>query len=297
MVSAPPCNHPVSAFGALRGSASAPLYSSAAKDYSTESRLSDDGGSSLLLGTTLQAMRTDHQISLFSFLLSPRSGLPRLNGWQRAWLVVSGILLAVHLPIGYSALTNRANTSFDSAPYERRIANLDTWLSENRQRCIDAGEEAEFARRMNAEYNAKGEVHAQSLQAAFQTKIDEAKRRLFAIETSGGKYYSEWVKYRDAIDAYTEKLREQKWKARPFKEEGMVSPASLRAIQLCEVMTQSRATVVTERDAAKDSAEQALADANQTAMATAISFLGFSLGLYFVGWCIGWIRGGFKQIA
>lgn len=239
-------------------------------------------------------MTSQPQISLFAYLLSPRAGLTRLNGWQRIWLVLTGVILALHVLIGSLLLPDLSRMRFDSSLYEVQVANADKWKLENRQQCKVAAEEVQFASRLNDEYNAKGEAKSNALRAATQVKIDEAKARLFAIETSGGKYYGEWAKYDNAIEAYTMKLREQRWIPRSFKEDEMVKPELLSMVRECVLVDQQRTSILADMDTARQTAERARENARTTVLGTLISFLCISLGLYLAGWCVGWIRGGFK---
>ena len=241
-------------------------------------------------------MTPQPKISLFAYLLSPRVSLTRLNGWQRIWLVLTGVMLALHVLIGSLLLPDLFRMRFDPSPYEVQVAKADKWKLENRQRCSAAAEEVQFADRVNAEYNAKGEAKAKDLTAATQAKIDEAKARLFAIETSGGKFYGEWVKYDNAIEAYTTKLREQRWIPRSFKEDEMVKPEWLSTVRECVLFDQQRTSILADMDTARQTAEIARESAKTVVFGTLISFLCISLGLYLVGWCVGWIRGGFRVV-
>lgn len=241
-------------------------------------------------------MTSQPQISLFGYMLSPRAGLKRLNGWQRIWLVLTGVILALHVLFGSLLLPDLSRMRFDPSLYEVQVASADKWKLENRQRCRAAAEEVQFADRFNAEYNATGEAKAKDLRVATQAKIDEAKARLFTIETSGGKFSGEWSKYGNAIEAYTLKLREQKWIPRPFNEEEMVKPESLSTVRECILFDQQRTTILAGMDTARQTAESTRDDAKTALFGTLISFLCTSLGLYLVGWCIGWIRGGFRAV-
>ena len=239
-------------------------------------------------------MTSQPQISLFAYLLSPRAGLTRLNGWQRIWLVLTGVILALHVLIGSLLLPDLSRMRFDPSLYEVQVASADKWKLENRQRCKAAAEEVQFSSRLNNEYNARGEAKSNDLRAATQVKIDEAKARLFAIETSGGKYYGEWAKYYNAIEAYTMKLREERWIPRSFKEDEMVKPELLSTVKECILFDQQRTSILADMDTARQAAESARENARTAVFGTLISFLCISLGLYLVGWCVGWIRGGFK---
>lgn len=220
--------------------------------------------------------------------------MSRLNGWQRIWLVLSGVLLVLHVLIGILLFPDPSKMRFDPSNYESKLAQADKWKLDNRQRCRAALEQVQFADRLNDEYNEKGEIQATELRAAIQTKIDEAKSRLFAIETSGGKYYAEWSKYDNAIEAYTKKLREQKWKPRPFNEDEMVKPETLNTVKECVLFDQKRTSIMADIDTGMQSAEYARESARNAIFVTLISFLCISFGLYLFGWCIGWIKGGFK---
>lgn len=239
-------------------------------------------------------MTTDTQISLLTFLKNPRTGISRLNGWQRIWLVLSGVIFAIHALIGFLILSDLPAMRFDSSKYEEKIAVAEKWKLENRQRCIAVIDELMFASRTNDEYNATNEAKSKELRAATQTKIDEAKARLFAIETSGGKYSEQWAKYDNAITAYDVKLREQKWIPRPFNAEQTVKPESLTAIKECAQFDQQRTDMLSTMDADKITAKNSRQRAVDNLLATAISFVCFALGLYLIGWCIGWIKGGFS---
>ena len=240
-------------------------------------------------------MTTETQISLITFLFSPRKGMSRLNGWQRIWLVLSGVILALHVVIGSFFLPDIFKESSDQNLEMVQLADTNKWINENRKRCVGALEEVEFAQRLNEEYNAKGEAVASELRAATQVKINEAKAKLFAIETSGGKYYGEWVKFDNAIDAYTKKLNEQRWTQRPFSKEAMVKPWVLHTVQDCVVFDQQRTTLMSSIDTNKKNAENAREDARNGILITLLSFFCISLGFYLFGWCIAWIKGGFSR--
>ncbi|WP_232229815.1 hypothetical protein [Polaromonas glacialis] len=241
-------------------------------------------------------MTPQPKISLFAYLVSPRAGLTRLNGWQRIWLVLTGVILALHVLIGSLFFPNPSRMRFDPSLYEAQVASADKWKLENRQRCRAAAEEVQFADRFNAEYNDKGEAKARELMAATQVKLDEARARLFAIETSGGKFYGEWAKYDNAIEAYTMKLREQKWIPRSFKDDEMVKPESLSTVKECIFFDQQRTSILADMDTAKQTAEIAREDGRNVVFGTLISFPCISLGLYLIGWCVGWIKGGFRAV-
>ena len=132
--------------------------------------------------------------------------------------------------------------------------------------------------------------------AGTQANLDQAKARLFAIETSGGKFYDEWAKYNNAIEAYTKKLREQIWIPRSFKEDEMVKPELLSTVRECVLFDQQRTSILADLDTARQTAEIARESAKTVVFGTLISFLCISLGLYLVGWCVGWIRGGFRAV-
>lgn len=239
-------------------------------------------------------MSTKQHITLLAFLLSPREGMSRLNGWQRIWLVLTGILLGLHVVVGLVLLPDFSKMRFDQAPYERRLADTDKWQRENKQRCTAVAEDVRSAERLNAQYNAIGNAKATELRTATQAKLDEAKARLFAIETSGGKYYAEWAKHDSAIEAYTNKLREQAWAPRPFKADDMVKAESLAGVWECADIEQRRIAALADMDTAKQDAERSRENATNSVLATVISFFCTSLGLYFIGWCLGWIGKGFK---
>ena len=241
-------------------------------------------------------MTPQPKISLFAYLLSPRGGLTRLNGWQRIWLVLTGVMLALHVLIGSLLMPDLSRMRFDPSLYEVQVASADKWKLENRQRCRAAAEEVQFAERFNAEHNAKGEAKAKGLMAATEASLDEAKARLFAIETSGGKYYDEWAKYNNAVEAYTKKLREQKWIPRPFKEDEMVKPELLSTVNKCILFDQQRTSILADMDTARQTAEIARESGKTVVLGTLISFLCISLGFYLVGWCVGWIKGGFRAV-
>lgn len=220
--------------------------------------------------------------------------MARLGGWQRIWLVLTGVLLAIHLLVAGIILSSLSEATYDSAFFEARKSVADSWQRDNQQRCRDAAQAVKAAQQLNAEYNAQGEAKAQEARSALIPKIEAAKARLFAVETAGGKYSQEWSKHRDAIDAYTDKLNEHRWTPRPFKEE-TIHPAARYAVNECVEKQGRETTLLAEMDTAKELAATTRKDIKNGLLATLASFLCFSLGIYLVGWCIGWIRVGFKQ--
>lgn len=234
-------------------------------------------------------------ISLLRFLLNPRGGMPRLNGWQRIWLVITGFMFALHVVIGFALFPALSTLRFDPHDYEDKIAKADKWKVENRVRCTSAIEELQLAHRINDQNNEKIEAQLGQMRAATQAKIDEAKVRLFAIETSGGKFYGEWVKYDNAVEAYQKKLSEQRWSPRAFNEDEMVKPGTSTTIKRCALIQEQRDAASSDLEDKKRSSEYAIESAKNFVLVTLISFLFFTFGLYLFGWCIGWIRGGFKS--
>lgn len=217
----------------------------------------------------------------------------RLNGWQRIWLVLAGVLLGLHLAVGYLMLPDYSSTRFDPLKYQRSLVDIEKRQLDNTQRCRVAADDVQLAIQANADYQAKGEAASKALQAVTQGKLDAAKARLFAIETSGGKFYEEWSKVNNAIEAYETKLREQAWKPRPFNALEMAKTESLITLRECDAMDKQRIAILADIDTAKQSAESARENVKAVVFGTLISFLCFAFGLYFFGWCIGWIRSGF----
>ena len=240
-------------------------------------------------------MTQESNVSLFAFLLSPRASMARLNGWQRIWLVLTGALFALHTLVGYLLLPDFFRTRFDPAQFERRISDNNKWQRENQQKCKVAADDVTSAERSNTEYNEKGTAKAQELMAITQAKIDDAKAKLFSIETSGGKYYPEWAKYDQAIEAYLGKLQEQRWKPRPFNADAMVKPVSLSTLSQCASIDQQRDKILAEMETARQEATSVRDEAGRAVLGTFISFICVSLGLYLFGWCVGWIRVGFTR--
>lgn len=242
-------------------------------------------------------MTSAQRISLLQFLSSPRSGIARLNGWQRIWLVTTAILFLLHLGVGYALLAQLPTTQFEPATFQSRIAAAENWSRENHAGCKAAEEEVQLAKRQNAEYNVNGRTRLRELREATEAKIEEAKGHLFAIETSGGKYSQEWSKYNEAITAYTQKVSEQTWLSREFDEQAMVSAATRQRVQRCDEKAATRPFVEFEMHIARESAQRATTDATSIMMGSVISFICFALSIYGAGWCIGWIAGGFKRAA
>ena len=217
-----------------------------------------------------------------------------LGGWQRIWLVFSAGLLLIHLVVAGIVLSDLAKTKIDTASYESRRRVIDTWQRDNHQKCKEAALIVKDIQLANAKFNADGEAKAQLASSDLLSKIEQAKSRLYAIETAGGKYYAEWSKHNDAIDAYTQKLAQLKWTPRPFKNE-MVNQATQYTVNDCYANVDQEVALSTEMEKAKEAAERAFTDIKNGLFGTLASFVFFSFGLYLMGWCIGWIRAGFGR--
>lgn len=239
-------------------------------------------------------MTPKQHISLLAFLISPREGMSRLNGWQRIWLVTTGILLALHILVGASTLSDFSTMQFDQSPFDLRLAETEKWQLDNKRRCVEVAEDMRNVKRVNDQYNADGNAKATDIRSATLAKLEELKTRLFAIETSGGKFSTEWSKYSNAIDAYTNKLSEQAWVVRPFNVDSMVRAGLLATVRDCADFEQRRITVLAEMDTAKMTSKAYRESAKSSLLITVGSFFCVALGLYFFGWCLGWIRKGFK---
>ena len=72
-------------------------------------------------------------------------------------------------------------------------------------------------------------------------------------------------------------------------------PATTYTLSQCEATSEKRSQLAFEIDDGNRQAENARSDALNVVFGTSVSFLSFALGLYFVGWCIGWISGGFRR--
>jgi hypothetical protein len=217
-----------------------------------------------------------------------------LGGWQRIWLVFSGGLLLIHLVVAGFIVSGLPETKFDAASFESRRLALATWQRENHQKCKEAALIIKDAQQANAKYNADGETKSQLASSELLSKIEQAKARLYAIETAGGKYYAEWSKHNDALGAYTQKLSQLRWIPRPFSDE-MIHPATRYAVNECFANLEQERALFTDIEKAKEASERALTDIKNGLFGTLVSFLVLSLGLYLAGWCIGWIRAGFNQ--
>lgn len=262
-----------------------------------------DGSAAASLPSTEQSFRETEslspatRISLLSFLGNPRRGLARLNGWQRIWSLITGVLLIIHLIVGATIAPRISSLTFDPARHLEKLETASKWTQDNQQRCAAAQSQYEAGQRAVDEHNALGEAQVREQRAATQTKLEASMARMFAIETSGNKYGDEWRKYSDASEAYTRLLGGQQWFPRKFVIKESLPPSTVSVLDACNANERAQLELTDQIDFNTRAAKEARGQFVGVVLATGLSFLFFSFGIYFLGWSVGWIWRGFKSSA
>ena len=234
-------------------------------------------------------------IKIKDFLVAPRESLPLLNGWQRIWLIVTGLLLIVHILVIISSIPAISDVYPDTSLAQRNIAESDKWLTVNKDLCEEANLAFDAAVLKNNDYNLLGQNAINKEREVFIIKIEEANQRLYKIETSGGKYSQEWAKVNDQIQAFQGKLNKIVWVNRQFNYQTMVDADKRNAAIKCRANKDGRKAAIEELDNIKTQASDHINGFISTVMSSIISFFSLTFGLYFLGWSIGWVRRGFKS--
>ena len=234
-------------------------------------------------------------MKILDFLVSPKESLPLLNGWQRIWLVFAGFLLVIHSLIIILNIPSVSDIFPNTSSFNNTIAASDKWLADNKQICTQADRAVETAMLENNDYNSLGRTAIDKQRQEYLTKIEDANQRLYKIETSGGKYFQEWVKVNDQIQAYQGKLNKITWVDRKFNYWTMVDSDKRDIVIKCNVNKEERQTAVKELDALKSQSKYSVSNFISTLTWSIVSFLTMTGSIYFLGWSIGWIRKGFKR--
>jgi len=234
-------------------------------------------------------------MKILDFLLSPKESLPILNGWQRIWLVFAGFLLVIHTLIIILNIPSVSDIFPNTTTFDNAIAASDKWLAENEQICTQADRAVETAILKNNDYNSLGRTAIDKQRQEYLIKIEDASQRIYKIETSGGKYYQEWVKVRDQIQAYQGKLYKMTWVDRKFDYSTMVDSDKRDIVIKCSANKERRQTAVKELDDLKSQSRYSISNFISTLTWSIVSFLAMTSSIYFLGWSIGWIRKGFKK--
>jgi len=234
-------------------------------------------------------------MKILEFLVSPKESLPLLNGWQRIWLVIAGFLLVIHAVVITANIPSVSDIFPNTSSFDSTILASDKWLVENKQICAEADLAVEKAMLENNNYNSLGQAAIDKQRQEYLIKIEDANQRLYKIETSGGKYYSEWSKVTSQIEAYYGKLKKINWVDRKFNYWTMVDSDKRDIVLKCNIKKEERQTAVKALDDLKSQSGYNVSNFISTLTWSIVSFLIITSSIYFLGWSIGWIRKGFKK--
>lgn len=234
-------------------------------------------------------------MKILDFLVSPKESLPLLNGWQRIWLVFTGLLLVIHFLIIIANIPSVSDIFPNTSSLDKTIEASDKWLTENRQICTQADRAVETAMLENNDYNSIGRAAVDKQRQEYLIKIEDANQKLYKIETSGGKYFQEWVKVNDQIQAYQGKLNKMTWVDRKFNYWTMVDSDRRDIVLKCNANKDEHQTAVKELETLKSQSRYNVNNFISTLTWSIVSFLTIAGSIYFLGWCIGWVRKGFKR--
>jgi hypothetical protein len=234
-------------------------------------------------------------MKIVDFLKSPKESIPLLNGWQRIWLILTGLLLAIHVVLFFYDMPSASSIFPNTNNYSETIKSSDKWLLENKLACDEAKLAIDQAQQKNEDFNSVRKGEANKQRQVYLDKIQLANERLYKIETTGGKYNQEWSNINDSIYANQKKLNSLVWTDRKFIRGDMVEPMILATVINCESMIAENITSKELIKEAKKNSKQLLDRFFNEIFWLIVSFFAWSGILYFLGWGFGWVRDGFKN--
>jgi len=233
-------------------------------------------------------------MKILDFLKSPKESIRLLNGWQRIWLIFTGLLLLIHVALFFDAIPSALSIYPDTNKYSETIKASEKWLAENKAACEVAELAINQAKQRNEDFNSARRAEINKQRQVYLDKIQSANERLYKIETSGGKYYQEWSSVTNSIDAFEGKLRLLVWTDRKFSID-MVEPMIFKTVINCGAKIEEKELSTKELNEVKEKSKQLLDSFFNEIFWLIFSLFAWAGGVYFLGWAFGWVRDGFKN--
>jgi hypothetical protein len=240
-------------------------------------------------------MIDSEKATLKNLIFHPNKNIKNASGWQRLWIFYVGILLLIHIISFLVFMPNGSVIRPDTKLFQKEANDASYWLGNNKEQCkrvlaIAENEKQIAIKKENDLRELLNESNRKLL-----IKIKEAEESLFLIEISGGKYFSEWAKVKNKIEAFNKKYAEQRVEKINVNYLSTMSNSDLGLIVDCEKYSSKRDEALEKIAFIDRSLKQIREDFIYLMLYSFISFVSLSFGIYGVFWSIGWIRRGFVK--
>lgn len=240
-------------------------------------------------------MTEKRTVSLKEIVTNPKESIHFANGWQRIWLIVSGLILVLHLFVLLAFLPNFSQLIADTKEDEKIVNEIESWQKLNQSECMRVAEVENKAKLAHYEKNKIRRAEYDKVHKELYAQIERAKERLFQIETTGGKYYPEWGKVNDQIHAYTIKYTSHIWSDDDKNYLASFSDADLISFLECTKRIDKKKELLTNIQTEKENASYSQGRLFSVLFWTIFSYFAICFSIYGAGWTFGWAKSGFGK--
>jgi Fe2+ transport system protein B len=235
------------------------------------------------------------EISLINFLKNPKDEIGSLNGWQRIWLIFSAVIFVFHI-LAVLAFSPRIGDMFPDIEFKKSLVkDIEASIKSNEDKCRKAEAEEVKAMTANDEYNKLGREKAKKEVLSVVASIAEAQDRLMKLELTGKKYTDAWRATNDQLGAYHLKRLSLNWTDREFVPAMIGNDETYAALEMCK---KQRAQLMESNAELRKDIDSATEEKNRfvgNIFSIIISYIVFTMAIYFIGWSVAWIRKGFAK--
>jgi hypothetical protein len=240
-------------------------------------------------------MADSEKTTLKNLIYRPYKNIRNASGWQRLWIFFVGILLLIHIIAFWVFMPNGSVIRPDTKLFQKEANDAAYWLENNKEQCKRVLTLAENAKQIAIKNENDLRELLNESNRRLLIKIKEAEESLFLIEISGGKYFSEWTKVKNKIEAFNKKYAEQRVEKNNINYLSNMSNTDLGLIVDCEKYSGKRDEALEKIEFIDISLKQIREDFIYLTLYIFISFFSLTFGIYGFFWSIGWIRRGFVK--